>query len=115
MNDSTDASPEEAPRRERLSDDDLRSWAADHHPWAVGTGSDRLLREYRFESFGAAMRFMAKVAPVADELDHHPKWENVHDRVTVELSTHDRGGVTELDLELAGAMDRAAHEVEIGK
>ncbi|MCB1271286.1 MAG: 4a-hydroxytetrahydrobiopterin dehydratase, partial [Microthrixaceae bacterium] len=61
------------------------------------------------------MRFMAKVAPVADELDHHPKWENVHDRVAVELSTHDRGGVTELDLELAGAMDRAAHEVEIGK
>lgn len=97
--------------RDRLSDDAVRTWAAQHHPWAVGTGSDRLLREFRFDGFGDAMRFMAKVAPVADELDHHPIWENVYDRVSVELTTHDAGGVTELDLRLAEAMNAAAHEV----
>ncbi|MCZ7630653.1 MAG: 4a-hydroxytetrahydrobiopterin dehydratase [Microthrixaceae bacterium] len=51
------------------------------------------------------------MAPTADELDHHPVWENVYDRVSVELSTHDVGGITELDLRLAEAMNAAAHEV----
>lgn len=115
MNDDADARSEEKPSRELLSEDAVRRWAADHHPWAVGTGSDRISREFRFEGFGEAMRFMAKVAPTADELDHHPNWENVYNRVTVQLSTHDVGGVTEFDLRLAEAMDRAAHEVQTGR
>lgn len=115
MNDSNDANAAGRPSREKLSAEDLRHWAANHHPWAVGTGSDRLTREYRFEGFGAAMRFMAKVAPTAERLDHHPTWENVYDRVTVQLSTHDVGGVTGFDLELAAAMDDAAHEVNTGR
>ncbi len=104
-------SDDNPPSREKLSEDAIRKWAARHHPWSVGTGSDRLLREFRFEDFGDAMRFMAKVAPTADELNHHPLWENVYNRVSVELSTHDVGGVTELDLRLAEAMNAAAHEV----
>lgn len=111
MNDSSEVQPADPPARDRLSDDEVRRWASHHHPWAVGTGSDRLLREFRFESFGDAMKFMAKVAATADELDHHPTWENVYDRVSVELSTHDVGGVTDLDLTLAIAMNDAAHEI----
>ncbi len=103
----TDTSSDK-PSRERLSDDSLRKWAAAHHPWAVGTGSDRLLRTFKFADFSAAMQFMAKVAPVADRLDHHPEWQNVYNKVWVELTTHDVDGVTELDLELAEAMNSAA-------
>ena len=86
-------------------------WAAAHHPWAVGTGSDRLLRTFTFQSFGDAMRFMAAVAPEIERLDHHPEWQNVYNQVWVELTTHDAGGVTGMDLALADAMDAAAHKV----
>ncbi|MEZ5267040.1 MAG: 4a-hydroxytetrahydrobiopterin dehydratase [Microthrixaceae bacterium] len=106
MNDTNN----DGPSREVLSDDAIRKWAANHHPWAVGTGSDRLLRTFQFEDFGDAMKFMAKVAPTADKMDHHPEWENVYNRVSVELTTHDAGGVTQADLELAEAMSAAAHE-----
>jgi 4a-hydroxytetrahydrobiopterin dehydratase len=106
----TDAN-DDTPSRDRLSADELRDWAAAHHPWAVGTGSDRLLRTYKFADFSSAMKFMAKVSPVADELDHHPEWRNVYSTVWVELTTHDAGGVTGFDLALAEAMNRAAHEL----
>ena len=108
----TDSSTDR-PNRERLSDDELREWAAAHHPWAVGTGSDRLLRTFQFSDFTTAMRFMAKVAPVADELDHHPEWQNVYNKVWVELTTHDTGGVTALDLKLAVTMNDAARELGV--
>ena len=91
--------------------DDLRNWAAAHHPWAVGTGSDRLLRTFKFADFGDAMKFMAAVAPTINELDHHPQWQNVGSQVWVELNTHSAGGVTEYDLRLADAMDAAANKV----
>jgi 4a-hydroxytetrahydrobiopterin dehydratase len=107
MNDSGD----QGNGTERLSADDVRKWAADHHPWAVGTGSDRLLRTFKFADFGGAMRFMAKVEPVIDRLDHHPEWRNVQRRVWVELTTHDAEGVTAVDLELGEAMNVAAHEL----
>ena len=51
---------------------------------------------------------MARAALVAEKLDHHPDWSNVFSRVTVELSTHDAGGITALDFELAAEMDRIA-------
>lgn len=103
--DSTSSAPS---GRQALPADELRQWAAAHHPWAVGTGSDRLLRTYSFDSFGDAMRFMAAVAPVIERLDHHPEWQNVQNQVWVELTTHDAGGVTARDLELADAMEKAA-------
>jgi len=106
-------SNDNAPSRDKLSEDAVRKWASQHHPWSVGTGANRLLREFRFAGFGDAMRFMAKVAPTVEALDHHPIWENVYDRVSVELTTHDVDGVTEADLRLAEAMNAAAHEVGI--
>lgn len=106
----TDSNSEERGRA-RLSDEDVRQWAAEHHPWAVGAGSDRLLRTFRFEDFGGAMKFMAKVEPVAERLDHHPEWRNVQRTVWVELTTHDVGGITAADLALGAAMNEAAHEL----
>jgi 4a-hydroxytetrahydrobiopterin dehydratase len=75
------------------------------------TGSDRLERTFEFEDFNGAMMFMARVAHVADTLDHHPQWENVYNKVWVQLSTHDANGVTGFDLALADAMNAAAKAV----
>ncbi|MFV0316403.1 MAG: 4a-hydroxytetrahydrobiopterin dehydratase [Microthrixaceae bacterium] len=96
---------------EVLNADQVLQWAAAHHPWEVGVGSDRLLRTFEFADFGAAMKFMAKVSPVADEMNHHPEWANVANKVTVELTTHDAGGITPNDLALAEAMSAAAAAV----
>jgi 4a-hydroxytetrahydrobiopterin dehydratase len=68
----------------------------------------RLHREFRFAGFSEAFGFMARVALFAEKIDHHPEWTNVWNRVSVELQTHDAGGVTDLDFRLAAEMDRIA-------
>lgn len=62
---------------------------------------DRIVRTFTFENFGDAFAFMMRCAPVAEQLDHHPEWSNVYNRVTIELTTHDAGGITELDIAFA--------------
>jgi 4a-hydroxytetrahydrobiopterin dehydratase len=65
-------------------------------------------REFKFPSFSAAFGFMAQVALAAEKMDHHPEWTNVYNRVSVRLSTHDAGGLTALDTNLAKIMDSLA-------
>lgn len=91
-------------RPQRLTDEAVRAKLADLEGWDLAEG--KLHRERRFGSFGAAFRFMTAVAAEAEALDHHPEWFNVYDRVEVWLTTHDAGGLTELDFELAARMDR---------
>ena len=69
---------------------------------------DKLHAEFRFADFAAAFGFMAAAATEAARLDHHPEWSNVYSRVTVDLTTHDAGGITELDVELARRMSELA-------
>jgi 4a-hydroxytetrahydrobiopterin dehydratase len=69
---------------------------------------DAIQRTFRFSDFTAAFGFMTRMAIMAEKLDHHPEWFNVYNRVDVTLTTHDAGGVTELDVTLAGLMDMAA-------
>ena len=77
--------------------------------WAAApAGRDAIQRSYRFKDFNAAFGFMARVALMAETLDHHPEWSNVYNRVEVTLATHDAGGVTALDVTLAEFMDLAA-------
>ncbi len=64
--------------------------------------------EFRFATFATAFAFMTEVALYAERLDHHPEWSNVYNRVSVVLTTHDAGGLTELDLELGRLMSAAA-------
>jgi 4a-hydroxytetrahydrobiopterin dehydratase len=89
-----------------LTDDELAAALADLPAWEVRDG--KLHREFRFGDFGCAFGFMAAAATSAEKLDHHPEWSNVYDRVTVDLVTHDVGGITELDVALARRMDRIA-------
>ena len=69
---------------------------------------DRIKKTFRFEDFVRAFGWMSSVALVAERMNHHPEWRNVWATVEVELSTHDAGGLTELDMKLAAAMDALA-------
>jgi len=69
---------------------------------------DSLHAQWVFEDFGRAMSFMNSVADVAERMNHHPEWSNVYNRVNVRLTTHDAGGLTHLDFDLARAMDTLA-------
>jgi 4a-hydroxytetrahydrobiopterin dehydratase len=76
--------------------------------WTVVPGRDAISRSFRFKDFSAAFGFMARAALVAEKLDHHPEWFNVYNRVDVTLATHDAGGLTQKDIELARVMDELA-------
>lgn len=91
-----------------LSADALQAALADPalRAWSLRDG--KLHREYRFPSFVEAFGFMASAALRAEAMSHHPEWSNVYDRVTINLTTHDSGGVTERDLALARQMERLA-------
>jgi len=76
--------------------------------WTDVPERDAITRSYRFTDFNAAFGFMARVAMAAEKVDHHPEWSNVYNRVEVVLTTHDAGGVTAKDIELAKFMDSIA-------
>ena len=76
--------------------------------WSEVAGRDAITRKFVFADFNQAFGFMTRAALVAEKLDHHPEWFNVYKTVEVTLSTHDAGGLTELDVKLAEAMDRLA-------
>jgi len=72
--------------------------------WALSGSA--LRRDFVFADFSESFGFMTRVALAAEKLDHHPDWSNTWNRVTVALSTHDAGGITDLDFQLAGVMQR---------
>ena len=74
--------------------------------WALLDGRDALQRHFQFADFSAAWGFMARVALLAEKLDHHPEWSNVYNSVNVVLTTHDAGGLSARDVAMALAMDR---------
>lgn len=80
--------------------------------WAMAEGRDAIEKSFKFSDFNAAFAFMTRAAATAEEMDHHPEWFNVYNRVDVTLTTHDAGqgesGVTEKDIRLARAMEEYA-------
>lgn len=89
-----------------LTEAELASAAAELSSWEVS--AEGLSRSLRFADFSAAFGFLARVALEAEKLDHHPGWSNVWNRVDITLTTHDAGGVTALDLDLARRIDAIA-------
>lgn len=73
--------------------------------WTITPDRDAIRREFRFRDFSEAWGFMARVALLAEKLDHHPEWSNVWNRVEIVLSTHDAGGLSARDVALAQAID----------
>ena len=76
--------------------------------WSAVEGRDALFKSFKFTDFKAAFAFMTRAALKAEQMDHHPEWFNVYNRVDVTLATHDSAGVTALDLELAKYLDHIA-------
>ena len=76
--------------------------------WSEVKGREAIGKTFTFKDFNEAFGFMARVALVAEKRDHHPEWSNVYKTVEVVLATHDAGGVTEKDIELAKAMNAIA-------
>jgi 4a-hydroxytetrahydrobiopterin dehydratase len=109
------AGPDEARRSadmaEKLSGDARKSALARVKGWREVAGRDAITRKFVFKDFSEAFGFMARTALVAEKLDHHPEWSNVYKTVEVTLSTHDAGGLTELDVKLAEAMDKLADKL----
>ena len=90
---------------QRLSDAERAGLSASLPTWEVPPGRDAIRRELRFRDFSEAWGFMARVALLAEQHDHHPDWSNVWNTVRIELSTHDAGGLTAKDVALARAID----------
>jgi 4a-hydroxytetrahydrobiopterin dehydratase len=98
----------EKPSRERLTGEARKQALARIPGWSEVAGRDAVARKFTFKDFSEAFGFMSRAALVAEKMNHHPEWSNVWRTVEVTLSTHDAGGLTELDVRLAEAMDRIA-------
>lgn len=90
-------------KRDRLSSEEIAKRLAELEGWSLAAG--KLRRELQFPDFVEAFGFMTHVALVAERMNHHPEWSNVYGRVVIELTTHDAGGLTELDFALAKRMN----------
>ncbi len=73
--------------------------------WAFDPARDAIGREFKFKDFPEAFAFMARVALVAEKAGHHPDWSNSYNKVSISLSTHDAGGLSEKDVALAKAIN----------
>jgi 4a-hydroxytetrahydrobiopterin dehydratase len=93
---------------EKLSADARKTALAKLAGWSDAQGREAIAKKFIFKDFNEAFGFMTRAALIAEKLDHHPEWFNVYKTVEVTLSTHDAGGVTELDIKLAEAMNRLA-------
>ncbi|MGF1595133.1 MAG: 4a-hydroxytetrahydrobiopterin dehydratase [Kiloniellaceae bacterium] len=90
---------------EKLSEDARRALAAELPGWVPAGDRDALQKTFKFKSFSEAWGFMSRVALAAEKLNHHPEWFNVYNRVDITLTTHDCGGLSELDVKLAKRID----------
>ena len=95
-----------AMKASKLSDREVKAQLQELPRWTLHAG--KLHREYKFGGFAEAFEFMSTCALVAQKQDHHPEWSNVFNRVVVDLTTDDAGGISALDFALAKAMEKAA-------
>ena len=93
-------------RPRRLADHEIQARMDGLTGWEIREG--KLHRRFEFADFVAAFRFISGVALIAERMDHHPEWANVYNRVVIDLTTHDAGGLTDLDFELAAAVSSLA-------
>ncbi len=89
----------------KLTNAERASLAATLPQWRMVPGREAITRDFAFADFSAAWGFMARVALLAEKQDHHPEWSNVWNKVSITLSTHDAGGLSARDVQLAQAID----------
>ena len=91
---------------DQLTSTEIAERLATLHGWSIQ--NDKLHREFQFENFVEAFGFMTRAAIVAESSNHHPEWFNVYNKVVVDLTTHDAGGISKYDFELATRMNQLA-------
>ena len=87
-----------------IDKDQLINFQAKNPSWTVYNKT--IKKEFKFTNFIEAFGFMSKVALLSEKMDHHPNWQNTYNKVTIELTTHDIGGITINDIKLAKAIDK---------
>lgn len=95
---------------ERLSEEERADALDALDEWDYDDARDAITRRFTFADFGAAFGFMTRVALAAEKADHHPEWSNVWNRVDILLTTHDAGGLSRRDVEMAEAIEAIAGE-----
>src|ERR1700731_957640 len=98
---------------ERLAAEARKSALQGLSGWSELAGREAIARTFVFKDFNEAFGFMTRAALVAEKSDHHPEWRNVYKTVEVVLATHDAGGVTKRDIELATAMNAIAGQLGV--
>jgi 4a-hydroxytetrahydrobiopterin dehydratase len=98
------------PAPQKLEESDLESALAKLSSWTLAQG--KLHREYKFTDFVHAFGFMATSAIAIEKMNHHPEWFNVYNKVVVDLTTHDAGGISAKDVELAQLLDSIAWRLQ---
>lgn len=93
---------------QKITGDARKSALARLNGWSETAGRNAITKKFVFKDFNQAFGFMTRAALIAEKMDHHPEWFNVYKMVEVTLSTHDAGGLTDLDVKLAEAMDKIA-------
>jgi 4a-hydroxytetrahydrobiopterin dehydratase len=92
----------------KATESEIQQALSELESWTVENG--KLHREYKFRSFVEAFGFMTQAALLAERANHHPEWFNVYNQVVVDLTTHEAGGITQKDFELAREMEQVARE-----
>lgn len=90
---------------QKLDDSALDAHMGALRDWQLAADRLSITKTFKFKDFNAAWGFMSRTALLAEKMNHHPEWFNVYNRVEVKLNTHDAGGLTELDIKMATAMD----------
>jgi 4a-hydroxytetrahydrobiopterin dehydratase len=98
----------------KLTSEERATQVAQLNGWQAVPGRDAIQREFRFADFNEAFGFMTRVAIKAQEMDHHPEWFNVYNKVEITLSTHEANGLTGRDIKLAQFIDGIAAQAQHG-
>ena len=86
---------------QELTEEERDSWLEALKGWKTSRKGKAIERKFEFKDFSEAFSFMTRVALLAEQADHHPEWSNIYNRVTIELTTHDVGGLSKRDMKMA--------------
>ena len=101
------------PHASPLTDEQCQQMLADNPRWSLSDAGDAVSRQYQGRDFVHAFAFMSAVAIEAEKLNHHPEWSNVYRTVTIRLTTHDTGGLSDLDARLLERIEALAHRLSM--
>lgn len=90
----------------RLTENERTTWLSVLDGWTLSRDGAAIARQFEFGDFSEAFCFMTRIALLAEKHDHHPEWSNVYNRVDITLTTHDAGGLSHRDVEMAEAINK---------